>query len=48
MMTHPALMLELARAVTAARMRDAEQFRHGCRVETEPGGASRAPAQARL
>jgi hypothetical protein len=48
MITHPALMLELTRAVTAARIRDAEQFGQGRRIETEAASivASRAPAQA--
>jgi ribosomal protein S12 len=48
MITHPALMLELTRAVTAARVYDADQFRQGRRVETETASilASRAPAEA--
>jgi hypothetical protein len=48
MMTHPVLMLELTRALTATRMHDAERFREGRRVEggTGPIVASRAPAQA--
>jgi hypothetical protein len=48
MMTHPALMLELTRAVTAIRVHDAEQFRLGRCVEADNGSivASRAAAQA--
>lgn len=47
MMTHPALMLELATAVTAARIHDAKQFRQRCRAETETRSivASRASEQ---
>jgi hypothetical protein len=44
-MIHPALMLELSQAVTAARIRDAEQSRQGRHFETE--SASTVPSYAR-